>query len=82
MRPGHYGHGIGKRLLLRSLAKVAALRGMGAPYYLWVLETNTKAIGFYDRLGGRRGVIESHPFPGGNSVRAISYHWEATGEGI
>jgi ribosomal protein S18 acetylase RimI-like enzyme len=77
VRPGYYGKGIGKALLLRSMKRVAKLRGAGAPYYLWVLENNAQAIGFYERLRGRRGELETHHFPGGNTVRAISYHWRA-----
>ncbi|MTB51814.1 GNAT family N-acetyltransferase [Lewinella sp. W8] len=77
VRPGFYGEGIGKQLLLRSMSSVSKARGAKAPFYLWVLESNEQAIGFYDRLRGRRGITETHHFPGGNTVQAISYHWEA-----
>lgn len=78
VRPGYYGRGIGETLILRSMKRVAALRGAEAPYFLWVLETNERAIQFYERLGGRPGVRELHHFPGGNEVWAISYHWRVT----
>ncbi|HET7745726.1 MAG TPA: GNAT family N-acetyltransferase [Vicinamibacteria bacterium] len=51
VRPAHRGRGIGKALLVH-LAKVAVAEGCGR--YQWqVLDWNTPAIEFYERMGGK-----------------------------
>ncbi len=50
--PDHRGHGIG-RALLTHLARLAVERGCGRLEWA-VLDWNSDAIGFYERLGARR----------------------------
>lgn len=68
VRTARHGSGIGGRLLRRAASAVeqrAATRAM----YLWVLEQNTKAQGFYRANGG--GAVETAPVPppGGDPSR-------------
>ena len=60
--------GIGKTLLT-SAARAVTEQAANAPMYLWVLEQNTVAQGFYRALGGR--CVESGlvPPPGGVPAR-------------
>ena len=52
VRPEHRGRGIGKALLV-ELARIAVREGCGR--FQWqVLDWNTPAIEFYERLGARR----------------------------
>jgi ribosomal protein S18 acetylase RimI-like enzyme len=46
------GRGVGASLMRRTGGWLAE-RYAGAGVFLWVLETNASAIGFYERLGGR-----------------------------
>lgn len=51
VKPEHRGRGIGKALLVH-LAKIAVAEGCGR--YQWqVLDWNTPAIDFYERMGGK-----------------------------
>jgi ribosomal protein S18 acetylase RimI-like enzyme len=73
---GHRSHGLGARLLQ------AARRGMaerGRPrLYLTVLETNTRALDFYERAGGvRSDTIDDRIFD--LKVRAIRLDWGPPG---
>ncbi len=51
VEPGHRGHGVGKQLLVR-LAQIAIERGCARMEWS-VLDWNTPAIEFYERLGAR-----------------------------
>lgn len=51
VRPGARGHGLGKALLVH-LARIAQERGCGRMEWA-VLDWNTPAIEFYERLGAR-----------------------------
>ena len=50
VEPGHKGGGIGRRLL-QGVAAELQRRGSTLGLYLWVLEVNSPARGFYERLG-------------------------------
>lgn len=52
VKPEHRGAGIG-RLLLQRLAEIAIERGCGRLEWA-VLDWNTPAIGFYERLGAKQ----------------------------
>ena len=57
------GKGIGS-LLLEEIAKNVSERRPGSAIYLWVLELNEAAQGFYLSRGGTLGDIELSPAPG------------------
>jgi ribosomal protein S18 acetylase RimI-like enzyme len=60
--------GIGRALMTRAFEAVAE-RGAGKRVYLWVLEQNTAAQGFYQAMGGRcveKAAVEP---PGGMPAR-------------
>jgi len=64
VRRSHYGTGLGHRLLETALGGTA-LGGMALgdrPAYLWVLDGNARAIGFYERHGfSFDGQVEDEP---------------------
>ncbi len=69
-----HGIGIGRQLMARA-AEVVVARRPGQGLYLWVLEANTAAQGFYARCGGTLdGTATSEP-PGGGSVTALRCVW-------
>jgi len=71
---GLKGRGVGRRLMGRSAVAVVA-RTPSTGLYLWVLEQNTAAQGFYGALGGtavERGF--SQP-PGGGRPARLRYAW-------
>ncbi|MEO0732381.1 MAG: GNAT family N-acetyltransferase [Bacteroidota bacterium] len=72
--PGYHGRGIGKALMQRSAARIAA-RDPDREIYLWVLTDNTPAIAFYERLGGRPGRTEIQELGTGNHVPARAMYW-------
>ncbi|MEO3750570.1 GNAT family N-acetyltransferase [Streptomyces sp. B6B3] len=62
------GSGLG-RVLLTRVAEAAAERATSRSLYLWVLEANTAARGFYRTLGGATGERATVPPPGGEPDR-------------
>jgi ribosomal protein S18 acetylase RimI-like enzyme len=67
-------NGIGSSLMRRAGAWLAS-RYPDLGVYLWVLEVNSSARRFYERLGGRNAgvsVMETH---GGAVVRSCRYSW-------
>ncbi len=62
------GHGLGRVLLTRA-AEAVAERATGDSLYLWVLEQNTAAQGFYRALGGSTGERATVPPPGGDPTQ-------------
>jgi len=72
--PGFTGQGIGRTLLsevVRRLELNASRRGL----YLWVVEQNRRARGFYEKTGGTIVGSEWHIMPDGQSVVALRCHW-------
>lgn len=67
--------GIGTQLLARAAADVRT------GIYLWVLEQNTAAQGFYEARGGIQGDRQEVPPPGGEPRRlngrpaCLRYYW-------
>jgi ribosomal protein S18 acetylase RimI-like enzyme len=65
----------GSRLMAEAAGELLARRPSSA-LYLWVLEQNTAAQGFYDARGGtpvERTV--RGPFPGGGTAVGLRYAW-------
>ena len=66
--------GIGT-LLMREGARWLQEHYPQSPVYLWVLETNTAARRFYERLGGHdRGAVPQ-PIAGGGSAMSCRQTW-------
>lgn len=80
VRYGLKGHGIGTRLFHLTAHEVS-LRGSGL--YLWVLEQNVAAQGFYDARGGARLEKGDVPPPAGDPrhlngrPQCFRYSWPA-----
>jgi ribosomal protein S18 acetylase RimI-like enzyme len=68
------GTGLGAALLRRSAAWMRAERP-GSGLYLWVLEANRAARGFYRRLGAVEDARETFGDPGGGSAPALRCVW-------
>ena len=67
------GLGIG-RLLLHSTAELCGSAYPGG-LYLWVLESNTRAQGFYARYGGRNSGTGAWEAPGGTVAPVFRFSW-------
>lgn len=68
------GSGLGKELM-QNAARRLLESGHTGEIFLWVLTSNIPAIGFYEKMGGRRGRTASQPFPGGQTVEALMMSW-------
>jgi ribosomal protein S18 acetylase RimI-like enzyme len=67
--------GAGTRLMSETACELLTRRP-GTGLYLWVLEQNTAAQGFYDAHGGT--AVERTirgPFPGGGTAFGLRYAW-------
>lgn len=74
--PGHQGIGVGK-LLMGAAADWARTQGE-TQLYLYVLEGNTPAIGFYERQGWRFAGAEPDHM-GGVDITALRYVYRLDG---
>ena len=74
VRFDHKGSGIGAELLARTAEAVVARRP-GSGLFLWVLEQNVAARGFYERQGGVDAGIEDWHQPDGGVTRSIRVVW-------
>ncbi|MGB8819142.1 MAG: GNAT family N-acetyltransferase [Rhizobiaceae bacterium] len=72
LSPEYQGLGFGGRLFAAARARIAdfGLKGM----VVWALEENSKALGFYEALGGA-DVAEGVECFEGRSLRKIAYVW-------
>ncbi len=77
VRADYQGHGVGKRLL-HEVAGAILRHDPAGKLYLWVLESNTSALAFYQRLGGTPGRrVQRHlPGTGEAGVTAIAVHFD------
>jgi ribosomal protein S18 acetylase RimI-like enzyme len=66
--------GIGTALMTRAGSWLAA-RYPDVGVYLWVLESNSPARRFYERLGGRNAGTSTMETHGGAVVRSCRYTW-------
>lgn len=73
--PEYKGHGIGRELMRRT-ASWAYERAPEEFYHLMVLATNTPAIQFYERMGGRRVKSLLYPVPYDSQTEVHLYVWE------
>lgn len=74
----YQGKGIGAQLI-RAAAGIAQAQAPEVPFYLWVLEGNQAARGFYEKSGGvHRETTEAMEPDGGTSV-ICRYVWERPG---
>jgi len=74
VRPGQQGRGIGRQLLAAGAAW-SRERYPEAPLHLWVLDGNTKARHFYERLGAEPHESAVNEPPGGGSAIGWRYVW-------
>jgi ribosomal protein S18 acetylase RimI-like enzyme len=70
--------GIG-RALMRGAAEWICRTQPGAGVYLWVMEANTPARTFYDRLGARNIETVEVPDPDGGHAPNCRYVWPMRG---
>lgn len=70
----YHGHGFG-RVLMVDTARQLAERDPDGSFYLVVLTSNTSAIGFYERMGGRFGEVSKRTLAG-NEVEVVAVHWQ------
>ena len=78
--PRARGRGFGAALL-RAAAREQRARGATDALYLYVLEGNEQAFGFYRHLGGRVGEPVRTQFPGAPEGGVLAYpvHFSAAG---
>jgi GNAT superfamily N-acetyltransferase len=74
VRPGWKGRGIGREMLAAA-RRWAAEVAPGDPMHLWVIEDNTAARAFYDRVGGTVVERQIVDFTAGISTPALRYIW-------
>jgi ribosomal protein S18 acetylase RimI-like enzyme len=72
--PEHRGSGLGRALLVETAHRVQA-DARRPRLHLWVLEANTAARGFYERLGGRTVGSDVWEPPGGGAVADLRVAW-------
>ncbi len=70
------GLGIGTSLLHATAALCLRMYGE-AGLYLWVLQANTKAQGFYARYGAQNTGTNVWQAPGGTSAPLFRFSWES-----
>jgi ribosomal protein S18 acetylase RimI-like enzyme len=68
------GHGVGDKLL-RSMASLLESQGTVGGLHLWVFSSNTAALRFYQRLGGRVVGQDVSRIPQANGRLALRVHW-------
>ena len=69
------GRGLGALLLHASAALCA--RSYGGGLYLWVLQSNTNAQGFYVRYGANNAGADVWHAPGGSVAPLFRFSWQS-----
>jgi len=67
--------GVGSALM-RDVAQWSLKSWPDCGMYLWVLESNTPAIRFYEKVGGRRAGEGMWNPPDGGEYRKLRYAWD------
>jgi GNAT superfamily N-acetyltransferase len=78
VRPDIKRGGIGRRLLMRAGAWVAAARA-GTPMHLKVFLTNENAVGFYRRMGGIASAPHAYRAIDGREHQVLRFAWANPG---
>lgn len=73
--PGQKRQGIGTALM-RDVAAWCLKSWPGSGMYLWVLESNTSAMRFYEKLAGTRAGEGIWTAPDGGEYRKLRYAWD------
>lgn len=68
------GQGVGKQLIQKAASWVID-HYPDSKLYLWVYEKNHKAIGFYEKMGGKNVGSQVYENPGGGYSTALRYAW-------
>lgn len=68
----YQGQKIGYELMKQGIAWIRR-DDPRAPFYLWVLEKNTQARAFYERMGATNHEVIVEPNPGGGFARCCRY---------
>lgn len=68
------GQGIGT-ILIKSIASWSYTRNPESGLFLWVLQGNSSAQKFYEKLGATNQGLETHEFPAGNLSVVHRYVW-------
>ncbi|WP_020570208.1 GNAT family N-acetyltransferase [Neolewinella persica] len=71
------GQGLGTKMMYYA-ARWLLDTGHHGELFLWVLTSNTAAIGFYEKMGGRPGRTEIHAFAGDQTTEALMMSWKLT----
>jgi 2-(1,2-epoxy-1,2-dihydrophenyl)acetyl-CoA isomerase len=74
VRKADWGQGVGRELLLHAFDEVACL-GL-AQAHLWVLEENSRARAFYERMGGRLVARRPVGFPRHPQIMEVRYDFD------
>ena len=75
VKPGFKGSGIGRALLGEARLWTARV-APGQPMHLWVIEDNSSARAFYDRVGGVVAERQILDFTAGITTPALRYVWD------
>ena len=62
--PDGRGQGLGRQLLLKTAEHAQSLPNIDPSLWLWVLTNNTRALGFYQALGGTIAETITEPLGG------------------
>lgn len=74
--PDMKGRGFGTALI-GSLAQAIVARQLTGGMYLWVLQQNTKAIGFYKSLGGLHTETVTENGMGDSTITKLRFYWHS-----
>jgi len=74
VHPDSKRQGIGK-ILMKKSADLILQKSNNTNMYLWVLTTNSKAISFYESVGGTRHDTKVWPTPDNQSNDTFRYVW-------